>query len=652
MAEANKKSDVVLVWPPVAPANAPAFGLSILKAALTEAGISCTVDYAAFHYINAIGEDYYKVDWQTMDDFFMEYLLAKPAGVEIPYTFQEVFEHHIEIMHPSNRFYDKRNEEKTRQELWEAAKRVQAIGAEEIEKTVERILALEPKIVGCAAIMSQVNASLAILKRIKELRPDITTIIGGFHAFDESGLALIKKYHYIDYVFAGESDDMIAPFCESILKGEEPKLVYGLLKQGGPYPEEPPHRVLVDMDKAYVPDYSDYIEFMESDNGPQYIKNIVHKEMDYKEFTDWLFESSRGCWWGAKTACTFCGLNGALRNHRRKAPELFLKQLEEFVERYQLKVVCLCDTLLPEGYMEEVVPKLKEKHPAELWIELRATMRACEIDDLVKAGYTKLVFGIESFSNHLLKLMHKGTSVLNNVASIKYARKNKCKLNYNILSGFPGENVADYEEQTALFPLIEHLVSPQGSGSIFFVRNNYYVTHPEEYGLKFTPSLGMRMMYPADEEYLAAMATVFDVVDAKPDTPAMQEAKKAYYEGLQAWRKQDKIEKCYLEMARKSYGWLVFDTRSCRTVYRQKVEGLEAVLLELCEEPTGFRLLVKQLQAEHAEVDIKTALASLLEKKLMLKDGEMYLALPVELSLSDYMTKYLLHQPVVDHGRL
>lgn len=38
--------------------------------------------------------------------------------------------------------------------------------------------------------------------------------------------------------------------------------------------------------------------------------------------------------------------------------------------------------------------------------------------------------------------------------------------------------------------------------------------------------------------------------------------------------------------------------------------------------------------------------------KAALKDGEMYLALPVELSLSDYMTKYLLHQPVVDQGRL
>ena len=61
--------------------------------------------------------------------------------------------------------------------------------------------------------------------------------------------------------------------------------------------------------------------------------------------------------------------------------------------------------------------------------------------------------------------------------------------------------------------------------------------------------------YPADEDYLRDMATVFDVVDAKTDTPQMQAVKKAYYDGVAAWRKQDRIEKCYLEMARKSYGW-------------------------------------------------------------------------------------------------
>lgn len=52
MIEEKKTSDVVLVWPPVAPTNAPAFGLSILKEALTVAGISCTVDYAAFHFVD------------------------------------------------------------------------------------------------------------------------------------------------------------------------------------------------------------------------------------------------------------------------------------------------------------------------------------------------------------------------------------------------------------------------------------------------------------------------------------------------------------------------------------------------------------------------------------------------------------------------
>ena len=37
-----------------------------------------------------------------------------------------------------------------------------------------------------------------------------------------------------------------------------------------------------------------------------------------------LAESSRGCWWGEKFHCTFCGLNGAGMKYRSKSPERVL----------------------------------------------------------------------------------------------------------------------------------------------------------------------------------------------------------------------------------------------------------------------------------------------------------------------------------------
>ena len=42
-----------------------------------------------------------------------------------------------------------------------------------------------------------------------------------------------------------------------------------------------------------------------------------------------LFETSRGCWWGAKSHCTFCGLNGETMAFRSKSPRRALDELEQ-----------------------------------------------------------------------------------------------------------------------------------------------------------------------------------------------------------------------------------------------------------------------------------------------------------------------------------
>lgn len=35
-----------------------------------------------------------------------------------------------------------------------------------------------------------------------------------------------------------------------------------------------------------------------------------------------VLEGARGCWWGEKHHCTFCGLNGSLMKFRSKPPKV------------------------------------------------------------------------------------------------------------------------------------------------------------------------------------------------------------------------------------------------------------------------------------------------------------------------------------------
>jgi magnesium-protoporphyrin IX monomethyl ester (oxidative) cyclase len=63
-----------------------------------------------------------------------------------------------------------------------------------------------------------------------------------------------------------------------------------------------------DMDRMPGPDYDDYFDALGASSlGPRFRPA-------------WLIESARGCWWGARSHCTFCGLNGATVAFRARAP--------------------------------------------------------------------------------------------------------------------------------------------------------------------------------------------------------------------------------------------------------------------------------------------------------------------------------------------
>ncbi len=43
------------------------------------------------------------------------------------------------------------------------------------------------------------------------------------------------------------------------------------------------------------------------------------------------YETSRGCWWGQKKHCTFCGLNPLGMNYRAKSPERAVEIIDSSV---------------------------------------------------------------------------------------------------------------------------------------------------------------------------------------------------------------------------------------------------------------------------------------------------------------------------------
>ena len=109
---------------------------------------------------------------------------------------------------------------------------------ETLDEAAGKIMSYEPEIVGLSSTFMQNNASIALMKRLKEINPSIVTMMGGANCMGTAGRASLKKFPCIDYICLGEADEFFADVCRKILNGEKDfPLPYGLLRQGEEIPE-------------------------------------------------------------------------------------------------------------------------------------------------------------------------------------------------------------------------------------------------------------------------------------------------------------------------------------------------------------------------------------------------------------------------------
>ena len=119
--------------------------------------------------------------------------------------------------------------------------------------------------------------------------------------------------------------------------------------------------------------------------------------------------------------------------------------------------------------------------------------------------------GIESLSDHVLRLMRKGTTGLRNVQLLKWAREYGIVVEWNLLYGFPGETREDYADTMRLLPAIRFLRPPCAVGPIRMDRFSPYYDSPADFGLtNVRPMLGDDYLYQVSDDALRRIAYYFD----------------------------------------------------------------------------------------------------------------------------------------------
>jgi ribosomal peptide maturation radical SAM protein 1 len=370
------------------------------------------------------------------------------------------------------------------------------------------------------------------------------------------------------------------------------------------------------MDSLPMPNYSAYFEALKSSK----IGTSIQPRL--------LIETARGCWWGEKQHCTFCGLNGQTMGYRSKSPARASEELSYLSKRWEVEQIEFVDNILDLKYIETLFPELaRAGSKLEFFLETKSNLRFEQLRTLRRGGVRAIQPGIESFSNQVLQLMRKGCTGLQNIQLLRWCEELGITVFWNLLYGFPGEAAAEYARMAELIPLLAHLQKPGYCGRIHVDRFSPLFTNAGLGVGEPRPAAAYSYLYPLTDEQLGNLAYFFEFDYADDREPAKYAA--ALGEEIARWPEWTDEKRPRLDLFQTGSMVLIADTRACARRGSFVLTGLDAKIYLGCDTAQTPRSVARQLGGSFSEEDIRARLESLLGAHLMTEMDGHYLSLAV-----------------------
>lgn len=606
---------------PYAGLDHPSIAIGLLKAGLNRAGIKSKAFYANFKFAEEIGlARYQSIDIRQAGDLVGEWTFSESAFPDFSPNHQKYFE--LLKLKPE------------RQEiLWEIRK----AATQFVDRVAQQIIDLQPQIVSCSSTFQQHCPSLALLRRIRELNPNIITLMGGANCEGVMGVTTHREFPWVDFVVSGEGDELFVELCSLLLANgrnlDSQKLPYGVIDRVDRNQDETPlvapRATAHNLDEIPIPDYDDYFETWR--NSP--LNSLVRPGL--------LVETSRGCWWGERSHCTFCGLNGTGMTYRTKSLTRIIEELVFLSKRYGINRFEVVDNILSTSYFDQLLPILAaHKERFEIFYETKANLNRQQVKQLVEAGVRWIQPGIEGLHDSILRLMKKGTNAAINVQLLKWAREYGLRLSWHMLYDLPGDRDEWYLEMAQWLPLIIHLEPPSGLLKTQYHRFSPYHERPEDFGIETAPFRTYAYVYPLSKEAIADLAYFFEE-SAEQNRDQSMLAKKMGCSGFKAaldfmvqwidmfWSALPPL----LCMSEQGERLQIVDTRPCAIDRVFYLEGLNRRIYLLCDQALTPRELIKALRNKYELAlswqEIQPAIDELQKLKILVKLSGRFLSLAV-----------------------
>ncbi|WP_105973179.1 RiPP maturation radical SAM C-methyltransferase [Streptomyces geranii] len=477
------------------------------------------------------------------------------------------------------------------------------------------------RVVGFTSTFQQNTASVALARRLKERHPDLFVLFGGANLDGTMGTELLRAADCVDAAVIGEADESFPLLLDTLAEGGDLSRVPGLARRTADgVVTGPAARPVERLDDLPVPDYDEYFRHAEE-------LGLLRRTARRTVYLP--LETARGCWWGMKHHCTFCGLNGENMRFRAKSADRVLVEFAQLARRYRSFRFEAVDNILDTRYLRTLLPALVESDTRyDIFYEIKSNVSRAQIKLLTEAGVTQIQPGLESLSSSVLRLMRKGVTAAQNVNLLRWALHYGLEVSWNILWGFPGETPQDSADQAALLPYLWHLQPPASADRITLERFSPLHTGRAEFLNDLRPEPSYAYVYPADVD-LDRIAYFFEgeVKGALPDTDHVP-LRRAVAGWREAWR--DGTAPPVLHYWQAPHYVQIYDGRRKGSEGTYLLEGLAAdIHIACCERPVTVAGVRERLDAPVPVAEVERVLSEFADAGIVFRDGPLNVALAV-----------------------
>ncbi|PYV09779.1 MAG: B12-binding domain-containing radical SAM protein [Acidobacteria bacterium] len=306
--------------------------------------------------------------------------------------------------------------------------------------TPDYLAALEREIAGavCFGVSlltgPMIAASVAASRRVKELRPELPVVFGGWHPTLLPAQTLRESF--VDVVVCNQGELTFLDVVRRLQSGESLEGLAGCwFKSGGAIvsnPDRPPARLRDLPAPAY-----DLVDF------DAYERASGDRKLPYA--------TSVGC----PYACNYC-TDTVFYNRRFNALDAarVVAELSALVARHRITDVALLDSnfLVDTRRALEIARGLSASGARFRWTFQASTDLLCRMSDeevrqLAAGGVSHIGFGTESASEAVLARMNKPHQRIPDMfETARKCRQARIRTTFNLIFGYPGETDADRKE--------------------------------------------------------------------------------------------------------------------------------------------------------------------------------------------------------------